>query len=137
MSRRPRGDPQEAREALTEERFLELVEEALTEIPEEFAGYLDNIEVSVEQYPSLELLRDMGLRSTDSLLGVYRGIPYTKRRKTWSPLFPDEIVIFQKPIERMCRGRPGRIREQIRKTVVHEIGHYFGISEARLRELGY
>ena len=122
---------------MTEERFLEIVEEAVSEIPEEFAHYMENIEISVEQYPSLELLREMGLRSTDTLLGVYRGVPYTRRRASWSPLFPDEIVIFQKPIERICRGDERAIRRQIRRTVVHEIGHYFGISERRLRELGY
>jgi len=122
---------------MTEERFLELVEEALAGIPEEFLSYLDNVEISVEQYPSLELLREMGLSSTETLFGVYRGVPFTKRRKSWSPVFPDEIIIFQKPIENACRGNEDRVREQIRRTVVHEIGHYFGISEKRLRELGY
>lgn len=122
---------------MTEERFHELVEEAVAGIPEQFASYMENMKISVEQYPSLELLREMGLSSTSLLLGVYRGVPYTKRRKSWSPLFPDEIVIFQGPIERVCRGSEDRIREQIRRTVVHEIGHYFGIPESRLRELGY
>lgn len=122
---------------MTEERFLELVEEAVSGVPDEFAQYMENIEVSVEQYPSLELLREMELPATETLLGVYRGVPFTKRRTFWSPLFPDSIVIFQKPIERICRGVEKQIRDQIRRTVVHEIGHYFGISEDRLRELGY
>jgi predicted Zn-dependent protease with MMP-like domain len=122
---------------LTEERFHELVEEAVAGIPEDFASYMENVKISVEQYPSLELLREMGLSSNDLLLGVYRGTPYTKRRRSWSPLFPDEIVIFQQPIERVCGRSEERIREQVRRTVVHEIGHYFGIPERRLRELGY
>jgi predicted Zn-dependent protease with MMP-like domain len=122
---------------VTEERFLELIEEALEEIPEEFASYLDNIEVTVEQYPSLELLKEMRIPSTHTLLGVYQGVPYTKRGRTWSPLFPDRIILFQKPIEHLCRGNENLIRIQIRKTVVHEIGHFFGIPDKRLRELGY
>jgi predicted Zn-dependent protease with MMP-like domain len=122
---------------LTEERFLELVEEAMEAIPEEFDEYIENIEVSVEQYPSLELLKSLGMSSNDELYGVYMGVPYTKRRRSWSPLFPDSIVIFQKPIERLCRGDERKVREQILRTVMHEIGHYFGISEERLEELGY
>jgi predicted Zn-dependent protease with MMP-like domain len=122
---------------LTEERFLEIVDEALADLPEEFASLMENVEVAVEQYPSLELLRDMGLPSTQTLLGVYRGVPLTKRSKTWSPLFPDQIVIFQQPIERVCWGDEDRMRRQIRKTVVHEVGHFFGMSEKKLRELGY
>lgn len=122
---------------MNEKRFLELVEEAMSSIPKEFEQYLENIEVSVEQYPSLELLKKMGLSSTDELYGVYIGVPYTKRRKSWSPLLPDSIVIFQGPIERRCGGDEVKMREQILRTVIHEIGHYFGISEERLRELGY
>jgi predicted Zn-dependent protease with MMP-like domain len=122
---------------LTEERFLELVDEALAEVPAEFASYLDNVEVAVEQYPSLELLRSMKLPATHTLLGVYRGVPFTKRGKSWSPLFPDQIIIFQKPIEMVCRGDEARIIRQVGKTVVHEIGHFFGIPDKRLRELGY
>lgn len=127
----------ESGDTLTEERFLDIVEEAMASIPEEFDPYLENIEVSVEQYPSLELLRDMGMSSTDLLLGVYQGVPFTKRRKTWSPLFPDSIVIFQKPIEQVCGGNERKIKVQIMRTVAHEIGHHFGIPEERLRELGY
>jgi predicted Zn-dependent protease with MMP-like domain len=122
---------------LTEERFLELVEEAMASIPEEFDPYLENIEISVEQYPSLDLLKKLGMSSTDELYGVYMGVPYTRRRKSWSPLYPDNIIIFQGPIERRCRGDEKKIKIQILKTVVHEIGHYFGISEKRLKELGY
>jgi predicted Zn-dependent protease with MMP-like domain len=122
---------------LTEERFLELVDEALVGIPEEFSSYMENVEVTVEQYPSLELLRNMGLPSSHTLLGVYRGVPYTKRSKTWSPIFPDQIILFQKPIEMICGGDDTRIRKQIRKTVVHEVGHFFGFTDKRLRELGY
>jgi predicted Zn-dependent protease with MMP-like domain len=122
---------------LTEERFLELVDEAVAGIPEEFASYMENVEVTVEQYPSLELLKAMRLPSTQTLFGVYRGVPFNKRGRTWSPLFPDQIVIFQKPIEHACGGYEDRIKAQIRKTVVHEIGHFFGFSEDKLRELGY
>ena len=122
---------------MTEERFLELVEEAVSKIPDEFSSYMENIEISVEQYPSRALLKEMGMPSTETLLGLYRGVPFTKRHKSWSPLFPDEIVIFQKPIEEMCDGDERKIRDQIRRTVVHEIGHYFGIPEKRLRQLGY
>ena len=122
---------------MTEEKFLELVEEAVLGVPDEFASYMENIRISVEQYPSLELLKDMELPATQTLLGVYRGVPFNKRRRSWSPLLPDEIVIFQQPIERICGGNPEKIRDQIRRTVVHEIGHYFGISEQRMRDLDY
>ena len=122
---------------MTEERFLELVDEALNDIPEEFASYMENVEVTVEQYPSLELLKKMGLPSTQTLYGVYHGVPFSKRGRSWSPLFPDQIIIFQKPIEYASGGHEGRIKAQIRKTVVHEVGHFFGFSDAKLRELGY
>jgi predicted Zn-dependent protease with MMP-like domain len=115
--------------------FERLVEEALTDIPQDFLDKLENIEILVEDYPGPEDF-PRGLPRGSLLLGVYRGVPRTRRGSQWSPLYPDRIVIFQQNIERICNTRE-HIVAQVRRTVVHEIAHYFGISDARLRELGY
>ena len=112
---------------MTEERFEELVGEALDSIPEELGQLMDNVAVFVEA------------RSPDRhLLGLYEGIPLTER----SPLeyggmvMPDRITIFREPILRACRSE-AEVVEQVRITVVHEVGHHFGIDDERLHELGW
>jgi len=115
--------------------FERLVTEALEGIPQEFLDKLENIEIVVEDYPAPGDY-DVHLPRGALLLGVYRGVPRTQRGSQWSPLYPDRIAIFQQNIERVCNTRDHLVA-QVRKTVVHEIAHYFGISDARLRELGY
>jgi len=115
-------------------RFEELVERAVGGLPEEFKERLQNIAIIVDDWPSLRQLQRVGLKRRRDLLGLYEGIPLPKRDSGYNMVLPDKITIFQKPIEMICRSDE-EIIKRIRRTVQHEIAHYFGISDARLREI--
>jgi predicted Zn-dependent protease with MMP-like domain len=120
------------------EAFSELVAEALDSLPEVFLARMVNVEVLVEEWPSPVDLEAAGLRPGDraALLGLYHGVPLTRRGSSYAAL-PDMITIYQMPIERYCGNDPDAIRKQVQHTVIHEIAHYYGISDERLDELGY
>ncbi len=122
---------------MEEEVFERLVAEALDSLPEEFLERMENVEVIVEQWPSREDLEEAGLSARDKhgLLGLYHGVPLTHRGGFYASL-PDRITIFQRPIEEQAGDDDDEIREQVRRTVIHEIAHYYGISDERLDELG-
>jgi predicted Zn-dependent protease with MMP-like domain len=111
-----------------------LVERAVANLPDEFQERLENVDVVVEDWPSPQLLRRMGLRSKYALLGLYQGVPLTERGGHYGLVPPDKISIFQGPIEAVCR-RDADIVDQAGKVVRHEIAHHFGIDDARLKEL--
>ncbi|HEX7125127.1 MAG TPA: metallopeptidase family protein [Thermodesulfobacteriota bacterium] len=112
--------------------FEAVVEEALARLPEEFQARLDNVAVLVEDRPSRELLKSMGLPPQETLLGVYQGTPLPQRGPTtYGNVLPDRIVLFQEPIEEMGGGLQA-IKRRIADTVVHEIGHYFGLSDDQM-----
>jgi len=90
----------------------------------------------VEEAPSRELLRSMGLEGRGTLLGLYQGVPQIRRSVFQTFVMPDRITIFRQPILAICRSRK-EVVAQVKKTVIHEIAHHFGISDKRLRELGY
>lgn len=119
---------------LPREDFEHLVAEAIAGLPPEFAGKLDNVEFIIEEAPGPQDYAAVGRGGV--LLAIYRGVPLTQRSVFATGTLPDQIVIFQRPIERMCRTSAQIIRE-VRRTVLHEIAHHFGISDERLRELGY
>ena len=114
--------------------FDRLVSEALDSLPADIAHRLENVDVVVEDEPPQEMLDRLAPGS--SLFGLYHGIPLTKRGPNYSNVLPDKISIYRGPITRYWR-RPDKIRAQIRRTVIHEVGHYFGIPEERLHELGW
>ena len=121
---------------MDDQEFQAIVEEAIREIPEEFREKIENIDILIEDYPDPETLRSMKV-SKNGLLGLYTGIPHPKR----SPFFygntlPDRIYLFKKNLEAFCHSRE-ELKDQIQRTVLHELGHYFGISDKRLRELGF
>ena len=116
-------------------QFAELVAEALASLPSKFRAKLKNVEVVIEAWPKAEELEEVGIGPEETLFGLYRGVPLTERGVE-APLIPDQIVIFQGPIEACC-GTEAEIREEIRRTVLHEIAHHFGIGEERLEELGW
>jgi predicted Zn-dependent protease with MMP-like domain len=120
---------------MNRQEFEQLVIEALDSLPPDIARMLDNVEVTVAGWPSPATLRNAGLRPGQTLFGLYEGIPQTQRTSHYGLVLPDKITIFQGPIERI-RRTPEGIREQVRKTVIHELAHHFGISDDRLRELG-
>lgn len=118
------------------ETFERLVVEALDSLPAFFQEKMNNVEVLVEDEPTADLLAEMGMNSaTDTLLGLYQGIPLTERYN-YNLVMPDTITLYQKPIETMAGGDYGRIREEVQQTVIHEIAHHFGIDDDRLLELG-
>lgn len=119
---------------VTEEEFEELVAEAISSLPEKFKEKMENIVVVIESLPSQELLKEMKIKSPYGLLGLYRGIPYPRRGIWYRNVMPDKIIIFKKPIEVRCRNKE-EISESVRRVVVHEIGHYFGLGEADLRKI--
>lgn len=114
--------------------FQRLVAEALDELPRPFRRSLQNIAVVVESEPSRELLEEMGLWPDSTLLGLYQGVPLPQRGFSYGNVLPDRITIFQKPIEATCRTEDD-IKEAVKETVIHEIGHYFGLDDERLHEL--
>ena len=119
------------------ESFAELVSQAIDSLPEEFLEALENVQVDIEEWPTPEDLEVVGLshRNRYSLLGLYHGVPLTSRHSQYVA-FPDRITIFQKPIEAVCGDDEQRIKEQVQRTVIHEIAHYYGIDDERLEELG-
>ena len=119
---------------VTEEEFEELVTEAISTLPEKFRERMENIVVVIESLPSRELLMEMKIKSPYGLLGLYRGVPYPRRGIWYRNVMPDKIIIFKKPIEVRCRNKE-EIKESVRRVVIHEIGHYFGLGEADLRKI--
>lgn len=116
------------------ERFEGLVARAVESLPEEFRARLDNIDIVVADFPTRRQLTRAERRRGETLLGLYEGVPLPDRHN-YSIAVPDMITIFQRPIEQMCRT-DSEIVAEVRKVVLHEIAHHFGISDARLRELG-
>jgi len=116
------------------ERFEKLVLQAVEDLPEEFLAKLSNIDIVIEDYPSLNKMRKVGLRQGQTLLGLYEGVPQTKRGSHYGLVPPDKITIFQKTIESKCRHDAG-ITAEVQRVVRHEIAHHFGISDARLRQI--
>ncbi len=116
------------------ESFEDLVTRALDSLPPEFAERLDNVAIVVEDHPSKSQRSHSRLGPDSTLLGLYEGVPLTERGNNYGMVLPDRITIFQKPIESVCRT-DDEIVDEVRKVVLHEIAHHFGISDARLDEL--
>ena len=119
---------------MNKERFKQLVARAIEDLPEEFLTRMENIDVVVEDYPTRSQRNRAGLRHDQTLLGLYEGVPLTKRGAHYGLVTPDKITIFQKPIEAGCR-HDDEITAEIQSVVKHEIAHHFGISDARLRRI--
>lgn len=116
------------------ERFERLVARAIDSLPEEFRTKLENIDVVVEDWPTQWQLAKAGLRRGQTLLGLYEGVPLTKRGEHYGLVPPDKITIFQKPIEAKCRY-DAEITTEIQRVVRHEIAHHFGITDVRLEQI--
>jgi len=102
-----------------------MVATALDELPEELGRLMRNVAVTVEHNPG-----------PPGLLGLYQGVPLTNRTSQYAGVLPDRITIYRLAICRVCRTED-EVREQVRRTVIHEVGHHFGIDDDRLRELGW
>jgi predicted Zn-dependent protease with MMP-like domain len=124
------------------DRFDATLEEVLAELPEELHRLLEEVPLVVEDFPTREDLRRVGARRKDTLCGMYTGIPLTKRSVEHSGTLPDVIRIFRRGILSAATDRRGCIsdsalRRQMRVTILHEIGHHFGMGESDLRRYGY
>ena len=117
------------------ERFEALVAKAIQDLPAEFQDRLENIDVVVEDWPTQRQLTRVKLRHPANLLGLYEGVPLTKRGRAYGGVLPDKITLFQKPIEASCRFNR-EVEKEIQKVLCHEIAHHFGITEERLRMIG-
>jgi predicted Zn-dependent protease with MMP-like domain len=111
---------------ISEERFDELVDEALATLPKELSSKIDNVAIIVDDRPP------------GRLFGLYEGIPLTKRggNTSYNGVMPDRITLYQETILRYCSNEE-EVKAQVRKTVLHEVAHHFGISDPRLEELGW
>jgi predicted Zn-dependent protease with MMP-like domain len=126
------------------ERFEELVEEALANLPPVWAERMENIDVAVEAWPSPDVLEAVGLGENDDLLGYYHGVPQTERSTSYGAVLPDRIEIYREPTldeaDATCPADgdfEATVRDIIRTTVLHEIGHHFGLSDDDLKRLNF
>lgn len=123
---------------VTPARFERLIQRALDRLPPEFQDHLENVSVVIAEEPAIELLEAMGYDPEDpedTLFGLYEGVPLTERNYD-DVLLPDQITIFRRPLLEWAESE-AEVVEEVRVTVLHEIGHFFGLDEERLDELGY
>ncbi len=118
--------------------FEKIVDECLESLPDFFKNNIDNVQISVEDYPNEEQLKKVNVFSKYSLLGLYEGIPLKSRGTSYGmyPVLPDKITLFQKNIEATSKNVE-TIKHRIREVLMHEIGHYFGMTEDEIRNAGY
>ena len=116
-------------------RFLKLVRRALAEVPDPFATWLENVDVLVEKRPTKRQRLEVGLEPDETLFGLYEGIPQTERDSGYGMVLPDTITIFQEPLEQTFRD-DAELVEEVRVTVLHELAHFFGMSDEELHRLG-
>jgi predicted Zn-dependent protease with MMP-like domain len=116
------------------EHFVKVVEEALDSLPQEFRSRIRNVAVLVEDIPPNQPSSPQSGQERRLLLGIFHGVPTTKKSIFDLPSGPDHIVLYQKNIEAVCTSE-AEVREQIRLTVIHELGHYFGLDEDQLKDV--
>lgn len=116
--------------------FSRLVEEALRDLPEQFAEAMEEMTLEIRRRPTVHELAEVGLGPDELLMGLYIGTPLTERTHHDTGRLPDKILIFQEDCEIACDTRDQLVQE-VRTTVLHELGHYFGLDEDELDELGY
>ena len=117
-------------------KFAALVERALVELPEPFATALEEMRIEIRDRPTRKELKSVGLDDDELLLGLYVGVPRTERSVEHSGRMPDVIYVFQEDVELVSDSEADLVRE-VRVTVLHEIGHHFGLDEDDLDRLGY
>lgn len=120
--------------------FDDRLEEVLEELPEDIQELLQSVPLIVEDEPSLEIQRDFGIRPSQKgsdLCGLHWGVPLGERSILDPAGYPDQVFLFRGPILRLAGRNSKELSRQILITLLHELGHHFGMSEERLRELGY
>lgn len=121
---------------VSKEMFDEIIREALAELPERFAKALETVRIEVHQRPAPKMMRGLGIAEGEALLGLYDGRPATQRSVEESAVMPEVIYLFKQEIEEVCETIE-ELHYQVRTTVLHELGHHFGLDEKKLHDLGY
>lgn len=119
---------------MTRPQFEALVERALRRLPKRFKTKLANIAVLVEDWADEETLADVGIEPPDTLYGLYRGVDLTHRDSFYGNVLPDVVTIYQGPIEEDCEDEE-EMAELVRETVIHELGHYFGLDDETMERI--
>ena len=119
---------------MTHTEFETLVERALRTLPRRFKEKIANVAIVVEDWADEETLRELGIEPPDTLYGLYRGIDLTRRDTSYGNVLPDTIHIYQGPVEEDCADA-GEMAELVRDTVIHEIGHYFGLDDDTMEDI--
>jgi predicted Zn-dependent protease with MMP-like domain len=119
---------------MTRAQFEALVARALRRLPRTFKAKVANIAVVVEDWPDDETLDDLGIEPPDTLYGLYRGVDITHRDSSYGNVLPDVITIYQGPIEEDCESAE-EMAELVRDTVMHELGHYFGLDDETMHRI--
>ena len=117
------------------ESFEALVVEAVESLPGDFRKKLENIDIVVEDEPTPEHKKAGKIKGDSLMMGLYQGVPLSKRTHYYGNVLPDKITIFKDNIERVCRT-DDEIKERVRRTVIHEFAHYFGISDEHMKNSG-
>ena len=120
---------------MTRERFRTLVSEAIDTIPSRFASAITNVAIVVEDAATPDLLDELEMEPGDELFGLYQGTPLPERPWGYGNALPDRITLFQQTIEEACEGDEDCIVMEIGDTLIHELGHYFGMSEDEIMEI--
>jgi predicted Zn-dependent protease with MMP-like domain len=118
---------------MNREAFIKVVEDSLDSLPNEFRSRIQNVAILVEDFPPHQIRSHLGPERR-LLLGVFHGVPRTQKSTFDLPTGPDHIVLYQKNIEAVCSNE-AELRHQIRQTLIHELGHYFGMTEEQLRDV--
>ncbi len=121
---------------VSREEFEDLVVDALSTLPPQILDRMENVALTVQEWPSRAQLKSSNVPPGSTLFGLYQGVPLTQRTSHYGLVTPDRITIFRGPLTRYY-ATPEAIAEQVRKTVVHEIAHHFGMGEAQIASLGY
>jgi len=119
---------------MNRKQFEELVQHALRKLPRKFKEKIANVVVLVEDWPDDETLEEMGIEPPDTLYGLYRGVDLTQRDSGYGNVLPDTVTIYQGPIEEDCDDEE-EMAKLVRETVVHEIGHYFGLDDDTMHRI--
>jgi len=118
---------------MTHKKFEKLVKEGIEAIPEKFLNRLKNVDIVIEDEPTIHQLNELKSKKNSLILGLYEGIPQTKRQH-YGQVLPDKITIFKKPIEKIATTEE-EIREIVKNTVWHEIAHHFGLDEEEIKNI--
>src|SRR5262245_1492490 len=119
---------------MTRAEFEALVHRALRRLPRHFRARIENVVVVVEDWADAATLDEMGIEPPDTLYGLYRGVDLTRRDSGYGNVLPDTVTIYQGPIEEDCEDEE-EMAELVRETIIHEIGHYFGLDDETMHRI--